>query len=443
MKVILTLLAVLALLAGAALLLLGPGADEQAWTTDSEIAREQFEAGLADRGKLYLNDALKHFQRAAEADPDFLMPKVWLILNRRYHPDHKGETVDLIADLRRADLERVTPRERMLVSYVLAMVDRDYERGQELVEDYLGGHPDDPFAVNLRCGRLWESQRWDAARTCYERLAEIAPNQVEAQNRLGYIDMAQGRFAEAEGQFEIYRYLAPDQANPHDSMGELMMVVGRYDEAEEEMRAALALKPDFCASWLNLILLAVLRGDFDGADEVVAQARDQAGCSGNSLEQAPCTIDLWRHAEAGRWQQAWESSRACGENPADPPFAYAAALAAGDGEALDEAIKELEAREVEADRPRPHLEHLKALRALGRGDAAAAVEHGRAADAALRFWSGDWSLKLHNRRLTAAALERAGREEEAAALRGEIHAVNPRYMDAFPLPMAEIAGEPL
>ena len=441
MRLILTLIAVLAILGGVALLFVGPGSDDPGWTTDSELAREQFEAGLSDRGKLYLNDSLEHFERAAEADPDFLMPKVWLILSRRYHPDHKGETVDLIADLREADLERVSPRERMLVSYVLAMVDRDYGRGQELVESYLADHPDDPFAVNLRCGRLWEDQSWDAARACYQRLAEIAPNQVEAQNRLGYIDMAQGRFEEAESQFEIYRYLAPDQANPHDSMGELFMVVGRYGEAEEEMRAALALKPDFCASWRNLVVLDLLRGDFDHADSVLAEARQQGGCPEPTFAKLPCTIELWRHAEAGQWRQAWESARACGEKPVDPPVAFAAALAAGDAEAVDREIAALEEREVEAGRPRPYLEHLRALRALSRGDAAAAVKHGRAADAGLGYWSFDWALKLHNRHLTATALERAGREEEAAALRREIEAVHPGFEEVFPLPVAQITGE--
>jgi len=442
MKVLLILLAFLALLAGAAFLLVSPGGDDPGWTTDSDLAREQFEAGLADRGKLYLNDALEHFDRAAEADPDFLMPKVWLILSRRYHPDYKGATVELIEDLRQADLEAVTPLERMLVGYVLAMVDRDYESGLELVEGYLDEHPDDPFAVNLRCGRLWESQSWDAARTCYQRLAEIAPNQVEAQNRLGYIDMAQGRFEEAESQFEIYRYLAPDQANPHDSMGELLMVIGRYDEAEEEMRTALAMKPDFCASWRNLVILDLLRGDFDHADDVLAEARDRDGCPGDSLDPMPCAIDLWRHAEAGDWRQAWDGARACSEKPSDPPLAYAAALAAGEAQPLEEEIARLESQEVEEGRPRPYLEHLLALRNLSRGDVAAAVEHGTTADAGLRYWSGDWGLKLHNRRLTAAALEREGRGEEAAALRAEIQAVNPLFQDAFPIPIEEIAGAP-
>lgn len=440
MRSILWLLAALALLLGIALVVFR-GDSETRWSTTSEAAREDFEAGLIAMDKLYATDAINSFAQAAETDPDFLMPKVWLILMRRYSSDHRDETQTFVEDLRNADLDPLTARERMLARHVLAVVDRDHEEAGRIVDRYVEEHPEDPFGVRMYCGRVWEQQMWDEARACYQRLAEIAPNQVEAQNRLGYIDMAQGRFAEAEAQFEIYRYLAPDQANPHDSMGELNMVLGRYDEAEAELRRAVALKSDFCASWRNLVTLEQFRGDFDRAVEVQAEVRAAQGCPEEALKRQDCAIELWRQAAEGRWQEAWDASRACTDEPVDAPVAYLAAAAAGDTADLDQRIAKLMDESVEGGGDRgPFLEHLLALRELSKGDAEAAAEHGQAADAALRYWSGDWSFKLYNRYLTVVALERAGRSDEAAALTEEVRTVNPRIVDDFPFVIPEFGG---
>ena len=273
------------------------GHEGERWTTDSEVARGELEAGRRALDKLYVNEAVDHFLAAVEADPDFLAPKVLLLRHGSYVAGGRERLDRLVDELRGADLGRVTPRERLLVRHTLALVDRRSDEARRLVDDYLAAEPDDPWAVELRCGHAWGDDEWAAAKDCYRRLIELDPNRVEAQNRIGYMEMAEGHFDEAAAQFQIYGFLAPDQANPHDSMGELMLLTGRYDEAEAELRQALALKPDFCASWLNLVLLHELRHDFDGAEAVVADAA--GACPEASLAKMTCSIGLWRNADAG------------------------------------------------------------------------------------------------------------------------------------------------
>jgi len=416
------------------------GHEGERWSTDSEVARGELEAGRRALDKLYVNEAIDHFLAAEEADPDFLAPKVLLLRHGSSVAGGRERLDGLIDELRGADLDRVTPRERLLVRHTLALVDRRPDEARRLVDDYLADEPEDPWAVELRCGHAWGDDEWAAAKDCYRRLIELDPNRVEAQNRIGYMEMAEGHFDEAAAQFQIYGFLAPDQANPHDSMGELMLLTGRYDEAEAELRQALALKPDFCASWLNLVLLHELRHDFDGAEAVVADAA--GACPEASLAKMRCSIGLWRNADAGRWSAAWDAANGCGDWPADLDMAYFAAGAAG---RLDETAPLLDRLRQEAAamagdggkgdaKGRPWLENMAAVRAWFDGDPESAAAHGRAADAALSYWSGQWLFKLQNRRLTAAALEASGRGDEAAALRRQIRQVNPHLADDPPFP---------
>jgi hypothetical protein len=232
-------------------------------------------------------------------------------------------------------------------------------------------------------------------------------------------------------------------------MGELMLLTGRYDEAEAELRRALELRPDFCASWLNLVLLHLVRHDFAGAEEAVAAAAAAGGCPPGVLARQPCSIALWRHLHAGRFSAAWDAAHGCGELPVDLDMAYFAAAAAGRRDetvALVEALRrEAAGQDSEYGEGHPWLHHLEAVDAWFAGDPAAAAEHGLMADAGLLYWTGQWLFKLQNRRLTAAALEAAGRQDDAAALRSEVRAVHPQLLDDPPYPLpapAAAAGVP-
>ncbi|HEX9638307.1 MAG TPA: tetratricopeptide repeat protein, partial [Acidobacteriota bacterium] len=189
-----------------------------------------------------------------ELDPEFVAAQV--LLARLAEPARRRA---LLERLSQADLERLTPRERFMARYALALHHRIELKPQQILRDCLAQHPRDPYALEARSLQAWERQDWEAAERSYQRLLEIDPNWARAQNHLGYLAMARGRFEEAEDLFRTYLYIAPDQANPNDSMGELLTIRGRYDEAERAL--------------LQVHLAAALRrsGDRAGSAAVVAQ----------------------------------------------------------------------------------------------------------------------------------------------------------------------------
>src|SRR5687767_14696790 len=256
---------------------------EPEWSSSSEEAVHEFNAGLQAERKFYLNEARQHFEAALELDPEFQMAKLKLA-ERDTTPD-KFKTL-----LESLDQKKLNNRERFLARYALLMIDQKRDEAGRILEKYVRDHPNDPVGVNRLCARSWDSRDWEDAERCYKHLLELDPNWVSAQNHLGYIAMAQGRFGEAEEQFRTYRYIAPDQANPHDSLGELWTAIGRYDEAEKELNEALKVRSDFCASFGHLVTLAMIQNDFAKAEEILARAQT-ASCSDQELKGLRCAID--------------------------------------------------------------------------------------------------------------------------------------------------------
>jgi len=410
--------------------------DEREWTTGSEAALAQFQRGLDERQRLYYGEAAGHFERALELDPEFAAPKLFL-LERMLEPgEDEARPEALEAELRAADPSRLNPRERFLIEHHLAMRDRDGERAAALLDDYLERYPDDPFALNTYCMRLWQVRDFEKAEALYRRLIEIDPNWVTAQNHLGYTAMAQGDWQRAEEQFEIYRYLAPDQANPHDSLGELLLLTGRWEEARREFEAALAIKPDFCPSWGNLVTLELLNGRFDAGGQVL-EGMEREGFCPQEVRFQRCRLGVWRAYTTADWRGAWDAYRAqCESYPGDAPvIAYEAALLAGlpdEAAALAEELKGVVESFAPRDGVRAFTLHLEGIRLRVEGRPEEAVERLREADRLLVYFGrADGYFKLANRAQLWHALTAAGRTDEADRLLAELRAVNPTIAERW------------
>jgi hypothetical protein len=89
---------------------------------------------------------------------------------------------------------------------------------------------------------------------------------------------------------------------------------------------------------------------------------------------------------------------------------------------------------------RPVLDHLEGVGLLDGGDPAGAAERFRAADGGLQYRSQQWTFKLFNRVALAAALEAAGRADEAATVRAEIDRVNPRLRADGAMRLPQVAA---
>ena len=293
-------------LALAAVVVVGAGVSlvalpaEQEWTTSSPEAMAAFEAAMEARFKLYREDEMRHLQRAAELDPDFVLANLWAI---RTMFDKDEEAANAAWDkVLETDASKLTPRERFYVERSRLIRAERWEEIDPLLDKYLADFPNDPYIVYEKADQHWKRHEFVEAEPLYRRLVEIAPNWVIAYNQLGYINMSKGRFAEAEERFKSYRFIAPDQANPYDSLGELFITVGRYDEAEETLERALEIRPDFWASYAHLVLAMGLSGDHDGARGIVERAKE-AGAPEGQVTGMDCRQRYMAMRSAEQWQE--------------------------------------------------------------------------------------------------------------------------------------------
>lgn len=416
--------------------------DRAEWTSSSPAAVKELEAGLDDYRKVYYDDAFRHFHRAAELDEEFAAPRAMM---SRLVGGERREA--LAAELQALDRERLTPRERFLVDLAVTRAKGDEAAIEALVEAYVERHPDDVWGIAERCQLAWIGQDWDVAERCYEELIAAHPNWVVAQNILGYIDMARGRFSEAEDHFRTYRFIAPDQANPYDSLGELLTLLGRYEEAEETLEQGLEVKPDFCASYRSLGRLYFNWGKPEALRQVAERLAGIETC--HRAAEMVCRFEAGALILEGQPEQALGklTEECLGPDEYDP-LAYLLALDEGDDAALSRLDAALDAHlEKLAHLPKDQAhgaalrDHLHGVRALFQGRPREAVALLDRADEGLDY-QGDLSggIKLGNRLFLAFALRAAGEEAAAEAALHKIAAVNPRYLESpFLVEMAQSA----
>ncbi len=412
------------------------------WTTRSPRALEEFESGLKELTKLYTMDAVERFEEALDLDSGFVMAKLYLAT---LSPS-RSERRRLHRELLEVEAGALEARERFLLAYHLARFERRDGDSVKILADFLEQHPQDPFALRLRCRLAWEAQAWDDAVRCYDNLLALHPNRVEAWNNLGYIALARGRFDEAEERFKTYRYLAPDQANPHHSLAALLTIRGRYEEAESELEETVRIKPGFCEAYTQRLEIGFLSGRLELATAALEELEAVSECAYLEDRGSICAARAWVIYLEGDAETAWQAlDGGCLERLNDfHLLAHRIAVMTGrseEGDAMEQVASAYRDKLLAADRPvyaRLHgavLAHMEGIRELAAGDLEQAVEHFSAADDALYYWGGERSsIKLFNRLHLLRTLELAGRSAEAAALRREIDDINPHLVDALPLP---------
>ena len=101
----------------------------------------------------------------------------------------------------------------------------------------------DPYSF-LRAGMANEhTGNHELAERAYRRGLELAPNDAELHNALGWTMFQEGRSAEAVAEYE--RALAADPRNvkPHNNMALALVELGRLEEAASHYKASLELEP--------------------------------------------------------------------------------------------------------------------------------------------------------------------------------------------------------
>jgi tetratricopeptide (TPR) repeat protein len=412
------------------------------WTTSSADALAEFEAGEAALNKFYMTEALRHFERATEIDPGFLFAK-WRVTRLRSMEgaDQPSQFVD---ELMKADLSRLTPRERFFIEYWRAVENKQPEEAARLLDECVKASPNDTYILDRKARVAWLERDFDVADRVFQEVLERDLNWVTAYNMLGYIKMEQGRFKEAEEHFKSYRFIAPDQANPHDSLGELYITVGRYDEAEISLNRAIEIKKDFWASYLHLAIMFAYIGDFDAVERVIDRGRG-AGMPDDARFGMECRARFAELANRDAWRRVFDerdSECVSGfENGFAAIVTHRAACHLGEWETAmafeEEAARILADAEKSGNDEltlafRPVIPHLEGVRHAIDGKLGAAEEQFRVSDDLLTFMGADVAMyKLYNRLLLVEALLASRKDAEAHQLLTAVRRINPPMVQEF------------
>jgi Flp pilus assembly protein TadD len=101
----------------------------------------------------------------------------------------------------------------------------------------------------------------DAARTAFERVVEVFPDEAVGHNNLGAFYMGIGDHAAAESAFARVCELLPDHASVRFNLGMARFRQERFEEAAEAFGAAHALDPDDAETLNNLGTTRFLCGE--------------------------------------------------------------------------------------------------------------------------------------------------------------------------------------
>ncbi len=251
-----------------------------------------------------------------------------------------------------------------------AGAERAFRRGLELA-------PDDAELRNALGWTLFQAGRPAEAVEEYDRALRNDPGLAKSHNNMALALLELGRREEAAGHFRTSLALEP-RAEIHSDLGVTLAGLGRHREAMEEFGKAIALDPDSASAHQNLAVFALERGDYSTAEtHYRAALRTQASApSYNGLGFA-----LSERGETGAAIRAFESALEL-----DPAFVPAynnlAGTLAREGrlqEAADLYRQSLERRPT----PATHYALSGVLRIMGQSEEAnAEIERARALAAA-------------------------------------------------------------
>ncbi len=207
-------------------------------TSDNAIAHLNLGLALGTEGRF--DEAIGHFQRAAEISPN--QPQAYnnlgIVLVWKGRPD------DAIANFARAiQIQPDYAEARLNWGAVLTSQGKTpeaialFERAIELKPDYADAHYNLGRALALQ-GKMAE------AIGHYRQAIQLQPDSPEAFYYLGNALVAEGKLAESAGQYRKAIQLKPDYADAHGNLANVLAAQGKLDEAVKEYRRTLELVPN-------------------------------------------------------------------------------------------------------------------------------------------------------------------------------------------------------
>jgi tetratricopeptide (TPR) repeat protein len=237
-------------------------------TSKSPEAVAEFEKGRDLVDNLRAMDAIAHFQKAVELDPDFALAHAYL---GRAVPGADGaasleKAVTLSASLPEAEKTVIQAMSQSRAGDPAGSM-ASWKKAAELA-------PGD-WRLQVQLGN--EANRlgnYAEAQPDLDRAATIKPDLAIVHNGLAYAHAGQKQWDEAIAAAQKQVELLPKEPNPQDTLGEIYLRAGKFDEAEKAFQAALATETKFGLAWQGTAIARGSRGDMKGALEAFVKGRD-------------------------------------------------------------------------------------------------------------------------------------------------------------------------
>ncbi len=145
--------------------------------------------------------------------------------------------------------------------------ERAFRRGLEIA-------PDDVELRNALGWTLFQDGRSEEAVVQYERALEVDPDHVKSHNNVALALVELGRLEDAAAHFEASLRIEP-KAEIHSDLGFALARLGRSDEAMAHYRTALELDPECTSAHFNMAVTFVQTGQLDQAEIHYREALEQ------------------------------------------------------------------------------------------------------------------------------------------------------------------------
>jgi tetratricopeptide (TPR) repeat protein len=179
------------------------------------------------------------YQKAVAVDKNFALAYARLAMNYTYEDRfEEAKTYILKAMSLRKNLSR---RERLLIEGdYFNFYESDYPRAIERYEILLSSYPDDEFALEHQGAIYRNTEEWDKAQKCFERLHLINPDRITVRN-LSFIAEAMGQYEKAARILQDNKEVFTTPEQFYYDLTLCFLYEGRTDQALLELKKGLFL----------------------------------------------------------------------------------------------------------------------------------------------------------------------------------------------------------
>ncbi|MDF0554112.1 tetratricopeptide repeat protein [Kamptonema sp. UHCC 0994] len=255
--------------------------------------------GEAVSAQGYLEEAISHYQKALELQPEISVPE----LDIKDLLTKEGEIK--LADF--PECLKFSGAQKNQISLVyhklgkLLQETKQLDRAASVYWHSINLNPTFSWSYHYLGEILQELGKDNESRAAYCRAIELNPDFCWSYNNLGDVLMQLSRWEEAATAYRRGIELNPDFCWLHNKLGDALVKISKWEEAAVAYRRSIALNPDFCWSYYSLGEVLEEQHSWEEAvgayrRAVELEAEDSWMCKklGDALQQ----LGLWDEAIA-------------------------------------------------------------------------------------------------------------------------------------------------